>query len=101
MTGRVELEGQQVEPSMEEALSERTFLKPWQEIVGVLEAAFLEEPTFTVQLRTGGSAVRLAFEADSPETEQIQDALAHYSIGAKVGIIMTDSKTKPLLIREF
>jgi hypothetical protein len=80
---------------------EMILLRPWQEIVGVLEVAFLEEPFFTVQLGTGGRSVRLAFEADSSETDQILDVLADYPIGVKVGIIMTDSNTKPFSIREF
>ncbi|MEE9115974.1 MAG: hypothetical protein V3U09_03660 [Thermoplasmata archaeon] len=75
-------------------------LQPWQEVVGVLEGAFIEGSFFIMKLRIGGRPFSLSFDPDSPESERIRTALKDISIGAKVGMIMTDSMTEPFLFRK-
>lgn len=82
-----------------EGASELTFLKPWQEVVGVLEEVTVEQFLLVVRMRAGNNCLRLAFPADSAEANEVERFLADCSTGCQIGLIATDSK-KHLLLRE-
>lgn len=75
-------------------------LRPWQEVVGILEGSFIEGPFFILKLRIGRKPVRLSFDAENLGTESIRAALKDVSTGTKIGVTMTDAETETLLFRE-
>ena len=97
MTSGIECKGRQMGKHGKDC--ERIFLRPWEELVGILEKVSVEEHFLVLYLRTGNSRIRLDFAAHSSEAEQIQYVFADCSVGTKVGLVMTDSKAKPFLLR--
>ena len=78
---------------------EAAFLKPWQEVVGNLESAIAEGLPLRIVLRTKAGPVRLVLEGISPEAHEIRDFLANCPDGSLIGVLRTDSMTKPFLLR--
>ncbi len=97
MTSGIECRGGQIGKHGKD--HERIFLRPWEELVGILEKISVEERFLVLNLRTGNNRIRLHFAAHSSEAEQIQYVLADCSLGTRVGLIMTDSMAKPFLLR--
>lgn len=75
-------------------------LRPWQEIVGIFQGAFIEGHFLILELRIGRKRVRLSFDAENLGTEPIRTSLRDVSTGTKIGITMTDAETETLLFRE-
>lgn len=78
---------------------EMILLRPWQEVVGNLEHISRNERLLEVRMTTNHGLVRLVFNRDSPEAKQIHDVLLDLPRGSRVGILRTDSKSSPILIR--
>lgn len=97
MTGRLEA-GYANKGRSGEGASELTFLKPWQEVVGVFEEIAVEQFLLVVRVRAGNNCLSLAFPTDSAEANEVKRFLADCSIGCQIGLIATDSK-KHLLLR--
>jgi len=83
----------------EEGRFETATLKLWQEVVGNLELASLEEDSFIVQLGTRAVPIRLAFGKGSPEGKQIRELLADCSPHRRIGLLRTDLDSAPILLR--
>lgn len=75
-------------------------LRPWQEIVGIFQGAFVEGHFLILELRIGGRPVKLSFDAENLGTEPTRAALRDVSTGTKIGVTMTDAETETLLFRE-
>ena len=99
MTDRVEGENGHGDALTEHAPSERTSLKCWQEVVGNLEHASYDEHLLEVRMTTKNGFVRLVFHRDSPEAKRIHDVLLDLPRGSHIGLLRTDSKSSPILIR--
>ena len=99
MTDRVGGENGHGDAFTEHAPSERTSLKCWQEIIGNLEHASYDEHLFEVRMTTKNGLVRLVFRRNSPEAKRIHDVLLDLPRGSRIGILRTDSKSSPILIR--
>lgn len=100
MPSRIECRDRQRDKHRKEEHYEKVQVRPWQELVGILEEVSVEEPLLVLDLKAGINRIRLEFAALSPEAKQIRHFFRNTSVGSRVGIIMTDSKTKPILLRE-
>ncbi|MCK4444025.1 MAG: hypothetical protein KAW09_05745 [Thermoplasmata archaeon] len=78
---------------------ERAILKPWQEIVGNLKQVSVKGESLEVQIATKTELVRLSLERSSSECERIHGILLNCPAGSLVGVLRTDSKSNPILIR--
>ncbi|MCK4455714.1 MAG: hypothetical protein KAU99_05140 [Thermoplasmata archaeon] len=78
---------------------ETTTLKPWQELVGNLESAFAEGSSLRIVLRTKAGPIRLVLECTSPDADETRDFLANCPDGSLVGVLRTDSRSRPVLLR--
>ncbi len=78
---------------------EAAFLKPWQEVVGNLESAVVEGSSLRIVLRTKAGPIRLVLEGISPEAEETRDFLANCPDSSLVGVLRTDMKSRPVLLR--
>ncbi|MCJ2556995.1 MAG: hypothetical protein LN415_07830 [Candidatus Thermoplasmatota archaeon] len=99
MTDRVEGENGHGDAFTENAPSEWTSLKLWQEVVGSLEHASYDENLLEVRMTTKNGLLRLVFHRDSPEAKRIHDVLLDLPRGSRIGLLRTDSKSSPILIR--
>ncbi len=75
------------------------FLKPWQEVVGNLESAIAEGSSLRIVLRTKAGPIRLVLEGSSPEADKTRDFLSNCPDGSLIGILRTDSRSRPILLR--
>lgn len=79
--------------------SEVSFLKPWQEVVGNLEHASYDKHLLEICMTTKNGLTRLVFHGDSAEAKRIHDVLLSLPRGSRIGLLRTDSKSSPILIR--
>jgi len=74
---------------------QRTYLKPWQEIIGTLTGIETTETDLIALLTcTFEKHIAITIQGDKPETERVQKLL-----GRKIAILKTDDPQKPLAIR--
>jgi uncharacterized linocin/CFP29 family protein len=74
---------------------QRTYLKPWQEIIGTLTGIETTETDLIALLTcTFEKHIAITIQGDRPETERVQKLL-----GRKIAILKTDNPQKPLVIR--
>jgi len=78
---------------------ETAFLRPWQEVVGNLEFALVEGSSLQIGLRTKAGPIRLALESTSPEADETRNFLANCPDGSMIGLLRTDSRSKPIILR--
>lgn len=78
---------------------ETAFLKPWQEVVGNLEFAFAEGSSLQIGLMTKAGSIRLILESTSPDADDIRGFLSNCPDGSLIGILRTDTKSRPILLR--
>ncbi|MFQ5885350.1 MAG: hypothetical protein ACE5IO_09655, partial [Thermoplasmata archaeon] len=90
--------GPKVAPRVDEQF-ETAFLRPWQEVVGNLEFASAEGLSLRIGLRTRNGPIQLVLEGTSPEDDKTRDFLANCPDGSLIGILRTDTKSRPILLR--
>lgn len=80
-------------------LSEAVYLHCWQELIGDLQFVSTRESSLVLQLGTESGSIKLTFDKESPEAQQIRDALSEVPVGSSIGILKTDSRVRPVLVR--
>ncbi len=83
----------------EEDRFETATLKLWQEVMGSLESAIAEGSSLRIVLRTRNGPIHLVLEGTSPEVDETRDFLANCPDGSLIGILRTDSRSRPVLLR--
>ncbi len=90
--------GSKVAPRVDDHF-EAAFLRPWQEVVGNLEFTSGEGLSLRIGLRTRNGPIQLVLEGTSPEDDKTRDFLANCPDGSLIGILRTDMKSRPILLR--
>jgi len=90
--------GSKIAPSADDHIK-AAFLKPWQEVVGNLEFASVEGSSLRIVLRTKAGPIQLVLEGTSPEADKTRDFLANCPDGSLIGVLRTDSRSRPVLLR--